>query len=299
MTNEIINVSTELRLVPVVDVPIKHRARGHATIDRFIHLGSVHDVAVLRELTLAICPRIKEGIIPTALDGGYCLIDAGSVLIEPQCCGDLGDLHSWAAAVNTASQSDQWIRLWIGHPQLLAFPKGQTVWLSLDDDSDSSPPQPAHWAPIYNVPVSALRRAVAQANEVLNGVARPLDQSLVGLVKDDLRVAAVDQLLHGTGIYQVLVKIESILRKTIHDMQQGRPDYESMDPDLQGTIREHLQAIAEAYRRLGSLQMLGYVGNQNREYLYRAVHENAVVTYKIEFSPSNKIAGLSLGSASP
>jgi hypothetical protein len=108
MTNEITNVRTELRSAPVVDVPIRDRARGHATFDRLVHLGSVHEVAALRDLTLVICPTIKEGTIPTALDGGYCLMDAGSVLIEPQCCGDLGDLHSWATAVNTASLSDPW-----------------------------------------------------------------------------------------------------------------------------------------------------------------------------------------------
>jgi hypothetical protein len=100
--------------------------------------------------------------------------------------------------------------------------KRPTVWLSLDDDSDSSPPQPAHWAPIYNVPVSALRRAEAEANEILNAVARPLNQSLAGLVKEDLRKVAVDQLLHGTGMYQVLVEIESILRKTIQRYAAGK-----------------------------------------------------------------------------
>ena len=39
-----------------------------------------------------------------------------TVLVEPGCCSDLGDVSNWKTAVN--STASDWSMLWIGHPWL-------------------------------------------------------------------------------------------------------------------------------------------------------------------------------------
>ena len=94
-------------------------------------------------------------------------------------------------------------------------------------------------------------------------------------------------------------KTEAILRKTIKDLQQGKPDYDTMEPGLQSAIKEQAQHTADIYRHLGALQSLKYIGTQNGNDLYRAVYQNAAVTYTIRLSPSGKIALLLLQPAFP
>src|SRR2546421_610932 len=56
---------------------------------------------------------------------------------------------------------------------------------------------------------------------------------------------------------------EAILRKTIADLQQGKPDFDSMEPQLQSAIKEQSKSTADIYRHLGALQTLKYVATQN------------------------------------
>ncbi len=52
----------------------------------------------------------------SALSGGYALMDGSEVLVEPSCCGDLGNLAEWQKVPHT--DDSEWHDLWIGHPQL-------------------------------------------------------------------------------------------------------------------------------------------------------------------------------------
>jgi hypothetical protein len=67
-------------------------------------------------------------------------------------------------------------------------------------------------------------------------------------------------------------RTEAILRKTIEDLQQGKPDFSTMEPELQSAIKEQAQHTADIYRHLGTLQSLKYIGTQNGSDLYRAVY---------------------------
>jgi hypothetical protein len=94
-------------------------------------------------------------------------------------------------------------------------------------------------------------------------------------------------------------KTEAILRKTIQDLQQGKPDFDSMEPELQNAVKEQAQHTADIYRHLGTLQSLKYIGTQGGNDIYRAVYQNAPVTYTIRLAPSGKIGLLLLQPAFP
>ena len=51
------------------------------------------------------------------LAGGFALYDGDSLLVEPTCCADAGDLDGWVEAVDSGAE---WAMLWIGHPWLEA-----------------------------------------------------------------------------------------------------------------------------------------------------------------------------------
>ena len=94
-------------------------------------------------------------------------------------------------------------------------------------------------------------------------------------------------------------KTEAILRKTIQDLQQGKPDFVTMEPELQNAVKDQAQHTADIYRHLGALQSLKYIGTQGGNDMYRAVYQNAPVTYAIRLSPSGKISLLLLQPAFP
>ena len=85
-------------------------------------------------------------------------------------------------------------------------------------------------------------------------------------------------------------KSEAILRKTIEDLQGGKPDFGTMESELQNAIKEQAQHTADTYRHLGALQSLKYIGTQGGNDIYRAVYQNAAVTYTIRLSPSGKMS---------
>jgi hypothetical protein len=94
-------------------------------------------------------------------------------------------------------------------------------------------------------------------------------------------------------------KTEVVLRKRIQDLQQGKPDFNTMEPELQNAVKDQAQHTADIYRHLGALQSLKYIGTQGGNDMYRAVYQNAPVTYAIRLSPSGKISLLLLQPAFP
>jgi hypothetical protein len=94
-------------------------------------------------------------------------------------------------------------------------------------------------------------------------------------------------------------KTEVVFRKTIQDLQQGKPDFNTMEPELQNAVKDQAQHTADIYRHLGTLQSLKYIGTQGGNDMYRAVYQNAPVTYAIRLSPSGKISLLLLQPAFP
>ena len=48
------------------------------------------------------------------MDGGIALIENNELYIEPQCCGDIGNITGWESIFET--EENTWDQLWIGHP---------------------------------------------------------------------------------------------------------------------------------------------------------------------------------------
>ncbi|MBK9033875.1 MAG: hypothetical protein IPL61_21835 [Myxococcales bacterium] len=74
------------------------------------------------------CPPIER---VGALAGGYALVVDDIPVHLPGCCGDLGDLDEWSAALAERPRDDL---LWIGHPMLRIEFVGDRVTLTERDD---------------------------------------------------------------------------------------------------------------------------------------------------------------------
>jgi hypothetical protein len=92
---------------------------------------------------------------------------------------------------------------------------------------------------------------------------------------------------------------ETILRQIIQDLQEGKPDFEKMEPELANAVKAQSKHTADIYRHLGALRTLKYLGTRDGADIYRAVYEHAAVSYTIRLSPSGKISILSLQPAFP
>jgi len=91
-----------------------------------------------------------------ALDGGYALFSDATLVLEPGCCGDLGNLAEWEGAL--AARAPE-ANIWIGHPQLQAqFGPASLVLRQGWDD----PPAPDYLVET-ELPIAWLADAIAGA----------------------------------------------------------------------------------------------------------------------------------------
>jgi pimeloyl-ACP methyl ester carboxylesterase len=86
---------------------------------------------------------------------------------------------------------------------------------------------------------------------------------------------------------------ESVLREIIRQLREGNPDYSTLEPQLEQAIRQQLPSVRALLDKLGALQRVEFIGNQNGADLYRGVFANGVTIWAIAMSPSSKIAALS------
>jgi hypothetical protein len=47
-------------------------------------------------------------------------------------------------------------------------------------------------------------------------------------------------------------RAKAILRKTIQDLQQGKPDFSTVEPELQDEVKEQAQHTADTYQHFGA-----------------------------------------------
>jgi len=123
------------------------------------------------------------------LDGGLALLDSdGHLLVEPHCCGDLGDLRDWQEAARYTGTA--WQMLWIGHPWLsVRFERGQLVISAPHESNDPV----AKWAVDPDDLERAVRVAAAELHRFselvvpflsshgFQGNAHAMAETLVGL----------------------------------------------------------------------------------------------------------------------
>lgn len=151
------------------------------------------DPAVIERVLIAEMEAYRDAVTPAdldegvILDGGFALRDGARVMIEPTCCGDLGNLSDWRAAARY--RGAEWQQVWIGHPWIHArFDDG---WLILSEPVESEPPVGR-----YAVRPDDLERAIVTAEAELEDLARRLRPVLSGLVGDD-RAGYMSRMLAG------------------------------------------------------------------------------------------------------
>lgn len=65
-------------------------------------------------------------------DGGIILTENDKILIEPNCCGDIGNINEWQRILD--NNTSDWSDLWIGHPWI--FYRKQNGKVQFSDYSD-------------------------------------------------------------------------------------------------------------------------------------------------------------------
>jgi pimeloyl-ACP methyl ester carboxylesterase len=86
---------------------------------------------------------------------------------------------------------------------------------------------------------------------------------------------------------------EPALREIIGQLQAGTPDFSNLEPELSQAIRQQMAGVRSLLARLGSLQRVEFIGNQNGLDLYRGIFANGATIWAIAMSPTRKIAALS------
>ena len=130
-------------------------------------------LAVRNLVTAHLVPLLSESAVTAdqipPLPGGFALVCGGKAVLTPGCCGDLGDLREWEAAVEHASSSPA--PVWTGHPSLWVWREEERLYLR-EDQEDGYPASPK----TICIRQAALREAVVGAGRELDRFfARVLD----------------------------------------------------------------------------------------------------------------------------
>jgi hypothetical protein len=83
---------------------------------------------------------------------------------------------------------------------------------------------------------------------------------------------------------------EAALRKMIEGLQLGKPDYDSMNPNLAAAIRQQLPQTQSIFANLGALQSVTFksVGPAGPD-IYQVKFEKGALEYRIWLTPDGKI----------
>jgi pimeloyl-ACP methyl ester carboxylesterase len=85
---------------------------------------------------------------------------------------------------------------------------------------------------------------------------------------------------------------EQPLRRTIHDLQQGTPDWDGMEEELRHVVQSKLAQSKALIEPLGPLDRVDFIGVQNGADAYRVIFRSGVSTWMIALSPQGRIATL-------
>jgi len=131
-------------------------------------------------------PDLEERVSP--LSGGLAVYDGETPLIEPSCCGDLGNLDDWRDAGR--EQSAEWQELWIGHPPL-RFRVADDDAEILETQEYDLPKNPRHFA----VSAEKLSEAIVDAENKLQRFQEVVREALTTLAPlRDCSQGRLDQL---------------------------------------------------------------------------------------------------------
>jgi|GEM_PF-4645788 len=150
----------------------------------FIKVASVMEPAMILAMINQMFASASLSIVSSGLAdieetlpafaGGY-VLEAGTHIIEPQCCCGLADLDPWRVLVGT--ESNDWVQVWIGHPCIYGRRKGEFLEISAITDEMA---KPENIIPAFSVSVRSLQSAVSDAEEVVLGFRQRIASTLEG-----------------------------------------------------------------------------------------------------------------------
>ena len=82
------------------------------------------------------------------------------------------------------------------------------------------------------------------------------------------------------------------LREVIQDLQNGKPNYEQMEPGLRAAVRQQYSMARSRLQHLGELQSVSYQGKEQGVDVYNVTFSNGATVWIISLSPNGKIAML-------
>jgi hypothetical protein len=136
--------------------------------------------------------------LPASLDevpplpGGYALLDDDSLLLLPNCCGDLGDIREWSDAATYRETEPRMV--WIGHPWLSAWFEAGTLVVR-EEQEYHQPVDPKLLRIRPDALLAAATQAVVEVDDLLRRLVEQLRSGAVpGL---DLDANAVGSVLVG------------------------------------------------------------------------------------------------------
>lgn len=80
--------------------------------------------------------------------------------------------------------------------------------------------------------------------------------------------------------------------KAIADMRAGKPDYDSMTPQLAEAVRPQQEGLASTLTQLGEVKSIEYVGFRQTALKFKVTFANGVTDWFIVMTPEGKIETL-------
>jgi hypothetical protein len=107
-----------------------------------INLNNIKDedleIILVKELKEIDLDKYEDEILP--FDGGLVIKnETNKTIIQPQCCGDLGNIKDWLDTYSKVTNT--WTKLWIGHPWIYIRKKNNNIELSNYNELEQEEPE--------------------------------------------------------------------------------------------------------------------------------------------------------------
>lgn len=166
------------------------------------------------------------------LSGGIAIKENNSVLIEPTCCGDIGNIVGWESIVETESKG--WTQLWIGHPWI--FYKKDNGFIEFSDYTNANLEDFEATKIVLTIAEvelkSALKKMRKQQNDFEANIRKTLDK--MGI----LHAEGIAKLMTGNDINPIICDgLPYVLKKANRSNRVpriGMPEAKAILPNNQG-----------------------------------------------------------------
>ena len=93
---------------------------------------------------------------------------------------------------------------------------------------------------------------------------------------------------------EIIARHQTVLTRTIADLQTGKPDFAAMTPQLADAVRQQQAAIQPALQQLGAVQSIAYDGVVQGALKFNVAFAGGATVWLIGIDGQGKIAALVL-----